>query len=153
MHFFVEAKYFMRLITESVNVEPCWTMMTWRISPWSLESSENNQDFTFFMLYILPYRTHIIAVENASSKGYHELQIRSPPLPRYYFRSRKSTETGTSLMHVLVWIPEIEQIPALYGTMHVTDEKSGEKLLTVTGLHVNRKSTNWTVLKNVSIYR
>ena len=55
-------------------------------------------------------------------------------------------------MHVLVWVPEIEQIPTLYGTMF-TDEKRGERLLTVTGLNVNRKSNNWSVLKNVSICR
>ena len=55
-------------------------------------------------------------------------------------------------MHVLVWVPEIEQIPTLYGT-RFTDEKLGERLLTVTGLQVNRKSNNWSVLKNVSICR
>ena len=69
---------------------------------------------------------HIIAIENAFSNGYHEDKIAPPPpaanlvprafplkngwggkspgdevvLLRYYFRSRKSTETGVSLTHV-----------------------------------------------------
>ena len=84
MHLFVEAKYFVRLITESVNVEPWWSV---NVAPWwhdeslrgDYRAAKKKKKFKFFLLYV--------------------------------------TETGMSLRHVLVWVPEIEQIPALYGTM------------------------------------
>ena len=39
----------------------------------TIEQRKKKKKFKFFLLYILRYRMHIIAIENAFSKGYHEI--------------------------------------------------------------------------------
>ena len=92
---------------------------------------------------------HIIAIENAFSKGYHELQILgSPPSAALLLPVTKEYRNRHEPRACFGMGTRNRANPRSLWN-HVTDEKRGERLLTVTGLHVNRKSTNWTVLKNV----
>ena len=60
---------------------------------------------------------HIIAIENAFSNGYHELQLRPYPPAALLLPVTKKYGNRREPHACLVWAPEMEQIPALYGTM------------------------------------
>ena len=76
---------------------------------------------------------HIIVIENAVIKGYHEFQIR-PPLALLLPVTK---EYGNRHDACLVWVPEIEQIPSSLWN-HVTDEKRGESVRTIAGFPIGR---------------
>ena len=78
---------------------------------------------------------HIIVIENAVIKGYHEFQIRPPsalqlPVTKEYGNRHDPHAC-------LVWVPEIEKIPSSLWN-HVTDEKRGERVRTIAGLPIGR---------------
>ena len=78
---------------------------------------------------------HIIVIENAVIKGYHEFQIRPPPA--LLLPVTKEYGNRHDPHACLVWVPEIEKIPSSLWN-HVTDEKRGERVRTIAGLPIGR---------------
>ena len=76
-----------------------------------------------------------VIISNAVIKGYHEFQIRPPPL--LCLQVTKEYGNKHDKNACLVWVPELESTPREMWNM-VTDAKRGEVVETIAGLPIGR---------------
>ena len=94
-----------------------------------------------------------VIISNAVIKGYHEFQIRPPPL--LCLQVTKEYGNKHDKNACLVWVPELESIPREMWNI-VTDAKRGEVVETIAGLPIGRvprglSSCFWELLSSPDV--